>query len=402
MTFDRALAGVGAMIDGYERELVGFRRDIHAHPELGRAEFRTTVAVRDRLKAAGLDPVVLPQGTGLICDIAADGDRTDVLALRADLDALPVDDAKDVPYRSTSTGIAHACGHDVHTAIVLGAALVLAELAAASDLHRPVRLIFQPAEELIPGGALDVIAAGGLDDVERILGVHCDPKLPVGRIGLKTGPVTAAADRIEVRLSGPGGHTARPHLSADLSHALGTLVTQVPLVLARRTDPRAGLTLVWGRIRAGSAANAIPTEGIAEGTLRCLDPVVWQAIPELLPVIAREIVAPYGVDIDVTVHQGVPVVDNDADSIDLLTRAAAAMLGDDAPTETDQSLGGEDFGWYLTRVPGALARLGVHPPGAVGWGDLHRGSFDVDEASIGIGVRLLTGAALVNGPGSPS
>lgn len=390
-------AEVDRLAKSYADELIAFRRDLHTHPEPGREEFRTTRAVTDRLQAAGLSPVGLPIGTGLLCDIDQPGLRPGRVALRADLDALRVVDEKDVPYRSTRPGVCHACGHDAHTAIVLGAGLVLAELAAARMLRQGVRLVFQPAEEIIPGGALDVIAADGLDGVEQIFGLHCDPRLEVGTVGLRAGPITSAADSVHVRLTGPGGHTARPHLSADLVHALSTLVSQLPLALSRRVDPRAGLTLVWGRIHAGAAANAIPMEGEAEGTLRCLDASVWESAAELVPGLAHQIVAPYGVTVQAEVHRGVPPVVNDPSAVAVLRDAVESTMGRGAVGTTEQSLGGEDFAWYLTKARGALARLGVRPAGNTQPYDIHQGTFDIDEHAIPVGVRTLVAAALLAG-----
>lgn len=387
-------AEVDRIAKSYGDELVMFRRDVHAHPEPGREEFRTTRAVADRLGTAGLATTGLPVGTGLTCDI---GPQPPIVALRADLDALRVADEKNVPYRSTRPGMCHACGHDVHTSIVLGAGLVLAELANAGLLDHGVRLIFQPAEEILPGGALDVIDAGTLRGIDQIYGLHCDPRLEVGQVGLRTGAITSAADLVHIRLTGTGGHTARPHLTGDLVHALSTLVSQLPTALSRRVDPRAGLTMVWGRVHAGAAANAIPMEGEAEGTLRCLDAEVWRSGADLVPELARQIVAPYGVEVETEVRRGVPPVVNDADTTALLSAAAESMLGRSAVVPTDQSLGGEDFAWYLTHIRGTMARLGVRPPGTRQTYDIHQGSFDVDEEAIGVGVRLLVAAALLAG-----
>jgi len=372
---------------------VAIRRDLHAHPELGRQEIRTTGVVADRLHAEGLTPRVLTGGAGLVCDIGA-GDGPTV-ALRADLDALPVADEKDVPYRSTVPGVSHACGHDVHTVVVLGAGLALARLAAGGGLGGRVRLLFQPAEELTPGGALDVVDAGALDGVRQIYCVHCDPRLDVGGVGLRVGPITGSADHVEVRLTGPGGHTARPHLTGDLVYALGKVVTDVPAVLSRRVDPRAGLSVVWGHVRAGSAPNAIPREGRVDGTVRALDSRVWAQAPQVVEEAVRATVAPYGVDCEVVYTRGVPPVDNDATCTRLLAGAARALLGPGSVVETEQSLGGEDFAWYLDRVPGALARLGVRRPGDPVLRDLHQGSFDVDERAVELGVRLLSATAVL-------
>jgi amidohydrolase len=258
--------------------------------------------------------------------------------------------------------------------------------------------VFQPAEEIMPGGAHDVIEAGGLDGVGRILALHCDPRVDTGQVGLTVGPITSASDRILVRLSGEGGHTARPHLTQDVVHALGVLVSQLPAVLGRRLDPRAGVSLVWGRVNAGHVANAIPSEGWAEGTIRCLDPQAWETAPALAAELAEQLVAPFGVTAEVETYRGVPPVVNDAASVALVAEAAGLVLGPDAVTPTDQSLGAEDFAWYLEHVPGALARLGVRRPGDLRAADLHQGTFDPDEEAIGLAVRLLAACAVMGEP----
>ncbi len=368
---------------------MALRRDVHAHPELSRCEHRTTDLLVRTLRAAGLEPRLLP-GTGLMCDV---GDGPPRVAVRADLDALPLQESTGLPFSSTVPGVAHACGHDVHTAAVLGAGLVLADLHAAGELPGAVRLVFQPAEEATPGGATDVVAAGGLGGIERIFGIHCDPHLEVGRVGLVVGPLTAAFDKLKVVLSGPGGHTSRPHLTADLVFALAKVITETPAVLSRRLDPRAGASMVWGQVEAGGAANAIPAHGVARGTLRCLDVDAWRRAGDIMTAAIGEIVAPYGVDAHVDHERGVPPVVNDAGAIEAFDVAARAVIGPDAVTQTDQSLGGEDFAWYLQHTRGAMARLGVRADGSAPT-DLHRGDFDPDERALALGAALLAGAAL--------
>ncbi len=395
-------------------DLIALRRDLHAHPELGGAEIRTTRVLLDRLRSGGLEPEVLTTGTGVRCDVSgtehvgagsgpvdtgtvADGQTLPgvrTVALRADIDALPIADEKDVPYRSTAPGVCHACGHDVHAATVVGAGLVLGELARAGRLPGRVRLLFQPAEEVMGVGAADVVAAGVLDGVERIFALHCDPREDVGRVGLRIGGITASADQVSVRLTGRGGHTARPHLTADVVFALGDLITRLPAALSRRIDPRAGLSLVWGRISAGTTSNVIPDRGEVSGTVRCLDVDAWAEANALIPQLVHEIVAPYGVGCHVDYTRGVPPVVNEVVSTHLLAAAARSVLGTDAVRPTEQSLGGEDFAWYLEHVPGALVRLGVRRPGNEQV-DLHRGDFDADERSIGIGVSVLATTALL-------
>lgn len=387
----------GKLSEPLRTELIVFRRDLHMHPELGNQEFRTTAALKARLEAAGLTPQVLATGTGLICDIGTwDGARP-MLALRADIDALPIPDVKTVSYRSTVPNRAHACGHDVHTTAVLGAGLVLAELDRKGLLPHPVRLIFQPAEEVLPGGAADTIEAGVLDGVGRIIAVHCDPKVDAGRIGLRPGPITSACDRLEVTLDGPGGHTARPHLTTDLVTAAARIATDVPALLARRVDARSGLAVTWGRIEAGHACNVIPQHAELSGTVRCLDLPSWRDAPDLVHAAIDEIATLHRAKSSINYVRGVPPVVNDPVITELLRDAMTARRGPYAIEDTEQSLGGEDFSWYLEHVPGAMARLGTRVPGDTTRRDLHAGDFDVDERAIAVGVELFTAAALIDG-----
>ena len=381
---DRWLAARGA-------ELVAIRRHIHAHPEPSYQEFETAALVARELAVAGLSPKLLPKGNGVICDIG-EGDR--VIAFRADLDALPLQDTKDVPYRSTVERVAHACGHDVHTTVLLGLGLALAQLADQGELPGRVRLIFQPAEETVPSGAPEVIAAGALKGVAGIFALHCYPQLPAGLVGVRSGPFTAAADTVEVKLTGPGGHTARPHLTADLVHALGRVIVDVPSLLDRRIDPRAGVSMVWGAVHSGAAFNAIPGEGEARGTVRILNREAWRQAPELITQLIRDVVAPTGAQVEVGYHRGVPPVINDRMAAAVIAGAAGAALGADRVVEAEISMGGEDFAFYLDHVPGAMIRLGTGVPGSDVRHDLHQGNFDVDESCIGHGVRVMAHTAL--------
>jgi amidohydrolase len=379
-------------LDGFlarhEAELIHLRRHLHAHPELGREERESTALVARRLEAAGLRPRLLPTGTGLVCDVGTGPGP--LVALRADLDALPLQDEKHVPYRSTTPGVCHACGHDVHTAMLLGAGLALA--GQAERLPGRVRLVFQPAEERIPGGALDVIAAGMLDGVAAIFALHCDPKLDVGRLGVRVGAVTAASDSIEVRLTGPGGHTARPHLTADLVYVISRVITDLPATLSRLVDPRAGLSMTFGAVQAGTVGNAIPTSAVARGTLRVLDRNVWDEIPKLVERVLEHTMEPFNITPELDYRRGSPPVVNDETATGVLAGAARAALGDAAVKQIPQSLGGEDFSWYLEEVPGSMARLGARIAGKDL--DLHASMFDVDERVIAAGVRVLAQTAV--------
>ena len=377
-----------AWLARHRSEVVAWRRALHAAPELGRAEHGTTAFVAHLLTAAGLEPRTLPGGTGLVCDV---GRGTRCVALRADIDALPLHEATGLPFASTVPNVMHACGHDAHTAMLLGAGLAL---ATAPALPGRVRLIFQPAEEVQPGGALDMVADGAMDGVDRIFALHCDPRLEVGRIGTRVGPITSACDVLEIRLTSPGGHTARPHLTADLVQALGLLITQLPLLLTRHVDPRSGTVLVWGAVQAGEAAERDPAARRAArhpahrrprdvGGAGAHGPHPRRAGPR-----AHR---------DGLHARRTPAAcrrwSNEAESARMLSHAAATVLGPDAACGTEQSSGGEDFAWYLEHVPGAMARIGVWP-GHGPMRDLHQPTFDLDERALPFGVRVLAQAAL--------
>ncbi|BBY32750.1 N-acyl-L-amino acid amidohydrolase [Mycolicibacter minnesotensis] len=375
---------VEAWLAGHADELVAWRRHLHRHPELSRQEFATTQFIGERLASAGLNPKVLPSGTGLTCDFGPeDGPR---LALRADIDALPMTEQTGAPYASLVPGVTHACGHDAHTAILLGTALAL---ASAPELPVGVRLVFQAAEELMPGGAIDAIAAGVLTGVSRIFALHCDPRLEVGRVATIAGPITSAADTIEIMVTGPGGHTSRPHLTADLVYGLGTLITGLPGVLSRRIDPRNSTVMVWGAVNSGAAANAIPQSGRLAGTVRTASRDTWAAMEDIVEEAVSALLAPLNIEHTLHYHRGVPPVVNEVVSTRMMTHAIEA-IGPEALAETQQSGGGEDFSWYLEQVPGAMGRLGVWP-GVGPQLDLHQPTFDLDERALAVGVRVMAG-----------
>ncbi|TWF92848.1 amidohydrolase [Saccharopolyspora dendranthemae] len=387
----RGPSWLDAWLSANSHRVIAWRRHLHAHPELSRAEHRTTAFLVDELGRAGLTPRMLPTGTGLTCDIEGTS-AGPTIALRADIDALPLTEATGLPYSSTVDGAAHACGHDAHTTVALGAAMAL---ATAPDLPGRVRMIFQPAEEVMPGGALDVLASGALDDVDRIFGLHCDPRLPAGSVGTRVGPITSATDLLELRLTSPGGHTSRPHLTADLVHALGSVITGLPGLLSRRVDPRTGTVLTWGAVHAGEAPNAIPQDGVLTGTLRTADRDTWAKLEPLVHELAGSLLSPLGVGFDLQHRRGVPPVVNERESTELMRTGITAALGERAHADTPQSSGGEDFGWYLEHVPGSFARLGVHS-GSGRIKDLHQPTFTLDERALLVGVRTMVHTALLS------
>jgi amidohydrolase len=376
--------------------LVASRRHLHAHPELSGEERATTEYVAERLELAGLTPRPLSCGTGVVCDIDPPvGETPDHglrLLLRADLDALAMIDEKTVSYRSQVPGVAHACGHDVHTTIMLGAAVFYAH--HREQLAGPVRFVFQPAEERVPGGALEVLADRVLDGAGAVIGLHCEPKLDVGTIGLRAGPISSAADMVTVRLTGPGGHTARPELTVDLLAAAARLITDAPVLLTSLVGDLGEAKMVFGAVNGGLAANAIPTTCELRASIRTPSPEVWERLPALAQQALRASVDGTGATVEIDYTIGVPPVVNDPDFTAVVHRAAETVVGANAVVGVPQSWGGDDFAWYTRELPGAYARLGTHRPGSGPPLDLHAGRFDVDERAIEVGVRLV--AAVVD------
>ena len=379
-----------AWLARHESELSVWRRHIHANPELARNEYATTEFVRAKLAAAGLEPRILPNGTGIICDIGPDGAR---VGLRADMDALPLQEFTGATYASTVPGVSHACGHDAHTTVLLGTALAL---ASAPALPVGVRLVFQPAEEVFPGGALDVVATGAMNGVARMFALHCDPRLEVGKIGIRVGAITSAADTVELVLDSPGGHTSRPHLTTDLVYAIGTVITGLPGMLSRRIDPRTATVMVWGAVSAGKAPNAIPQTGMLTGTVRTGDHDTWVSLEPMVREVVDGLLKPTGVRYQLNYRRGVPPVVNEEHSTRIFEDAIRAVCPD-ALADTQQSGGGEDFSWYLEEVPGAMARLGVWS-GVGEPHDIHQPTFDLDERALAVGVRVMVNLALGGQP----
>ncbi len=377
------MTDIGALVtswmDRHHDEVIGWRRHLHSHPELSHMEYNTTEYLAGVLTEHGMTPTLFP-GTGLMVDIGpSEGER---LAFRADIDALPLTETTGLDYSSTVPGVAHSCGHDIHTVIALALACALNSI----DLPLGIRVIFQPAEEVMTGGATDVIQFGGLEGVHAIYALHVEPKLKVGRVGVRAGAITSASDVIEVRVRGEGGHTSRPHLAKDVVYALGKLVTELPTLLSRRVDPRTGTVLVFGTINAGFASNAIPESGIVSGTLRTADIGTWRSMRPLIGELVAQVLAPTGVEHELIYNPGVPPVLND-DVATALLASAARDLDPQSVVQAPQSSGGEDFSWYLEHVPGSMARLGCWS-GQGPRQDLHQSDLNVDERCIGVGVKL--------------
>lgn len=394
---DPGLPRIAEAVQELADPVVAFRRDLHQHPELSFREHRTTDRIISVLQSYGLKPHRL-ESTGAWVDI---GSGPVVLGIRADIDALPVQEATGLPYASIHDGIAHACGHDIHTSVAVGTAVTLHRLLAGQtgvsvdhlDLTGRVRIIFQPAEEKLPGGSLEVIRQGILDDVPRIIALHADPSFDVGTIGTRIGAITSATDTLRVTLTGRGGHTSRPQQTQDVVFALSQIATQVPAILSRRIDVRSGVQLTWGHIQAGHAPNAIPATGQLSGTFRTLDADAWETAAQLLDEIIGQVAAPYGVKVGLEHVRGVPPVVNNEAETDLIEDATRFELGSRTIELAEQSMGGEDFAWMSQKIPGSMLRLGTRTPGGPTY-DLHQGDYNPDERAIGVGIQIFTQAAL--------
>lgn len=367
-------------------EVFEWRRHFHAYPELSDQEFETTAKIEAILKAAGLNPVRFP-GTGLMVDIGPETEEK--IAFRADIDALPIQEHTGCSFSSKNAGVMHACAHDIHITVALGFTCALAEAAAAGSLNTGVRIIFQPAEEKMDAGAPNVIKLGALEGITHIFAVHAEPKFLTGKIGVRVGPITSAGDVVEIKVTGSGGHSSRPHLTTDVVYSLAKLVTDLPGLISRRVDPRSGTVMVFGAINAGFAANAIPEEGVVRGTIRTGDIHVWRSLQPLLEELIAGIIAPTGADYEITYVKGVPPVINDDVSTAILADAARS-IDPQAVVPAPQSSGGEDFSWYLEHIPGTMARLGCWD-GVSQKGDLHKGDLLADENCIPVGIRLFAG-----------
>lgn len=375
---------INEWFNAHRAEVIAWRRHIHRHPETANQEVETTNFLASILQDYGLEPQRFPQ-TGLMVDIGPDTELGR-LAFRADIDALPVTEVTGLEYTSEVPGKMHACGHDVHTTVALGLACAVADFQRVHDLPLGIRVIFQPAEEVWVGGATDVIEWGALEGVHSIFAIHAEPKLRVGRIGIRAGAITSATDVVELNIKGPGGHTSRPHLSADVVYALGKVITELPALLSRRVDPRTGTVLVFGQVNSGYAPNAIPETGSLTGTMRTADIGIWRDMQSLFTELVDQILAPVGVEHELTYNRGVPPVLND-DVATALLASAAQSIDPQAVVQAPQSSGGEDFSWYLEKVPGSMARLGCWS-GEGEQHDLHMGDLIVDERAIGVGIKL--------------
>jgi amidohydrolase len=377
--------------------MIALRRHLHRYPEPSGEEHRTSLRLYQILAEHGYAVRLGPDGCGVLADLTSDADQRDgVIALRADIDALRIQDQKQVEYCSVVPGTMHACGHDAHSAIVLGALLAVAHLQRQGTLDFPPRLrgIFQPAEETC-AGAKQLVAYGALEHVRVAIATHVDPSRPVGRIGLRKGVLTANCDEIILNVLGEGGHAARPHESRDPISAAAQLLNWLYLQIPRSTDSMESVVFTIGRIFGGHNANVIPERVELRGTLRTLDQRVRAKTIELIGRLAESVAA--GSQTQIRFETGIEAgaVVNDGKVIDMIERACLGALGPDSIDYIEKpSMGSEDFAFICERVPAAMFRLGCVSE-QVGGPGLHSPLFDLDEQAIKIGARVMAETALL-------
>lgn len=373
--------------DLFER-LVAVRRDIHQHPELSFEEARTGELVAKTLESFGLTPTRGVAGTGVVADIG-DGDGP-LVALRADLDALPMTEQTGLAFASVVPGVMHACAHDGHTACLLGAAALLAAEPPAAGR---VRLLFQPAEER-GNGALVVCDEGWLDGVEAIFGVHIDNRWAAGQVVISPGPCCAASRSFEIEVIGKGGHAARPHEGVDAIVAGAAVVTALQTIVAREVTSAKAAVVTVGHFVGGSHRSSLAGTASLKGTLRSFDEETADHLRASVDRVARGVAAAHGCGVEVRFGEGCPAVINDPATVEVARRAAASVVGAERVLPLPHpNMGAEDFSFYLRHAPGAYARLGSRPPSADDLVPTHNVRFDWDERTIAVGARYLEAAA---------
>lgn len=372
---------LAGLVEEIAPDVVRFRRLLHSHPEPAHREHRTTELIKEFLAGFGIQLHLRAAGTGGWADIG----HEPRVGFRADIDALPIREPADNDPRSGNEGWMHACGHDAHTAIAAGIAVVMDRMRPESG----VRVLFQPAEESVPGGAIELVGEGLVDGLDSLLAFHVDPGLRAGRIGARVGAITASADIMTITVHGPGGHSSRPHRTVDLVAAAGRVAAELPSAIRAAVDSRSAVVAAFGSIHGGDAANVIPTDVVLRGTVRTLDAELWDILPSLVDKTLGSILALSGAGYTLDYQQGIAPVVNDAEVVDRATAAIRAALGEETVVPTETSMGGEDFADYLAVTRGALLRLGS----ASGGGDLHSASFLLNEAAIPFGIHA--GAAAI-------
>ena len=387
---------VKGLASSFAEDTILVRRHIHANPELSYQEYETAKYVSAQLRLLGLEPKEGVAETGLTCLIEGKSPHKKTVALRGDMDALPILEANDIPYKSKNEGVMHACGHDVHTACVLGAARILNELK--EEFEGTVKLIFQPGEEKNPGGASLMIKDGVLENPspDAIYGQHVMPYIPTGKVGFREGKYMASADEIYLTVKGKGGHAALPDKVVDPITIAAQIITALQQVISRNADPKSPTVLSFGKIQGGHAQNIIPNEVKLAGTFRALDEE-WRAkAHERITAIAKGIAQGMGGDCEVKIDKGYPFLTNNPQITRLARSAAEAYLGKENIVDLDLWLGAEDFAFYSHARPSCFYRLGTGNESKGTTLGVHTDRFNIDEDAIEIGMGLMAWIAINN------
>ena len=379
----------------YAPEFVEIRRHLHANPELSYKEFNTSWFIQAKLTAFGI-PFEVKATTGIVALIKGNNPDSRIIALRGDMDALPIEEENDVPYASLNRGVMHACGHDVHTTVILGAAKILNELK--HSFEGTVKLIFQPGEERNPGGASYMIQEGVLENPrpQGIVALHVHPGLDVGKLSFRKGRVMASADEIYITIRSKGGHAAAPHLTADTILIASQLIVSLQQIISRNCNPLSPSVLSICSIQGGHTTNVIPSEVKLMGTFRAMDEAWRFKAHELITKQAIGLVESMGAEIDLKIDVGYPTVDNDPAFTETAWHQANIYMGKENVKETEVRMGAEDFGYYTQVIPGCFYRLGVRNEAKGIIHNVHTPKFDIDERAIetGIGVMAWLGASV--------
>ncbi len=375
-------------------QTVADRRYLHQHPELGMHETATAQFVATRLTELGIPMTTGVAKTGVV-GLLVGGQPGKTILLRADMDALPIDELNDVPYKSQHPGVMHACGHDAHTAMLLSVAALLKTRQAA--LHGTVKFVFQPSEELPPGGAKPMIEAGVLENphVDAAFGIHIGQDLPVGTVGVCAGPNNAASDGFIATIKGVGGHAARPHGCVDPIVVAAQAITALQSLVSREVNPLRQAVITVGSLHAGTVSNIIPEEAVMKATVRTFDEEVRQNLAERIPALISGIATAMRAEATVQYRFGYPTLINEPEMTDLVRAVAEEIVGPENVIEREPGMGGEDMAYFLQQVPGCFFRVGSRNPDLGLIYGHHHPRFDIDdEQALPIGVAMLTTVAL--------
>lgn len=373
-------------IDEMKEWLIGIRREIHMYPELGFEEVKTSRLISEWLERFGLEVQKGVAGTGVI-GLLRGKSQGKTVAIRADMDALPIEELNEVPYASKIKGKMHACGHDAHVTILLGVARIFSSLR--DQIKGNIKWIFQPAEEG-GGGGKRMVEEGVLENprVDAIFGAHVFPQIEIGKVGICKGKALASADRFIIKLIGQSGHAASPHLAKDPILAAGHLITQIHSIVSREVDPLESAVITIGKVSGGTAFNIIPDEVELLGTVRALSPEIQEKMKKRIEEVVRGVTQAFGMRYDFEYEYGYPVLINEPEMIQLVASACAKGIGEENIVEVPPSMGAEDFAFYLEKVPGAFFRLGIRNESKGVVHPYHNSRFDIDEDVLPFGVEM--------------